>query len=439
MAQQMERTTRQQETRQERAAVGLRQRHTSPRRTLASDGIRRLLPPMAQSTAPHLPNRTLERLARGEGAWPIGPAQDQVGHGPALEQSTSVDLSPREAVEAEPSDQALRRRVAVDVTMQTITEEAVQQMTIVELRQQVALLEQSVALSEARETNMALLTAELARREAEIEAATLEEVDRQCNRELDRLQRWMLSPGGLALQTLRAYDGAVGNFLEYAGVSSAGGVQFSDVFGIVLALVPGVGPVARWIGTEALRAATVAAAQAMAGAVVQRGASMGAETSSATEERARADFAAQVRAESAALADSLARNVDGVVTTFENAVDMAHRSRNVLALRMILIHIQHTNDEARAVELARFAELGRRFEIELYRRHYRDSGRLIEHIAPYTSQRLRYKVEGIPSPVLDRVLGRGGLNAAENEEQLARDWGFPRRIEMDLPRGGRGR
>jgi len=337
----------------------------------------------------------------------------------------------RRQEEEEEEIQPIRRRVTVDVLSQTATAGAIGAMTTVELRQQIASLETLPDLEDPQRENLERMQAELTRRESELEAASPQELDRECNRELSRLQRWLLSPGGLPLQTLRAYDGAVGNFVNFAGVSSPGGVQFSDVFGIVLAFIPGVGPVTRWVGQEALRAAMVAAAQAAAGAAVQRGTSMGAEASTAAEQRARADFAARARAESAALADTLARNVDGALNTYENAIDAAHRANNADGLRSLLVTLQHENDEVRSVDPAQYNELSRQFEIELYKRHYSRAARLINYIAPFTAAHIRYELRGIPSQIIDRLIGRGGLNAASNEVELARSWGLPETTWMD--------
>jgi len=340
-------------------------------------------------------------------------------------------LRRQEEEEEEEEIQPIRRRVTVDVLSQTATAGAIGAMTTVELRQQIASLETLPDLEDPQRENLERMQAELTRRESELEAASPQELDRECNRELSRLQRWLLSPGGLPLQTLRAYDGAVGNFVNFAGVSSPGGVQFSDVFGIVLAFIPGVGPVTRWVGQEALRAAMVAAAQAAAGAAVQRGTSMGAEASTAAEQRARADFAARARTESAALADTLARNVDGALNTYENAIDAAHRANNADGLRSLLVTLQHENDEVRSVDPAQYNELSRQFEIELYKRHYSRAARLINYIAPFTAAHIRYELRGIPSQIIDRLIGRGGLNAASNEVELARSWGLPETTWMD--------
>ncbi|MCD6302442.1 MAG: DUF4157 domain-containing protein [Anaerolineae bacterium] len=337
----------------------------------------------------------------------------------------------RRQEEEEEEIQPIRRRVTVDVLSQTATAGAIGAMTTVELRQQIASLETLPDLEDPQRENLERMQAELTRRESELEAASPQELDRECNRELSRLQRWLLSPGGLPLQTLRAYDGAVGNFVNFAGVSSPGGVQFSDVFGIVLAFIPGVGPVTRWVGQEALRAAMVAAAQAAAGAAVQRGTSMGAEASTAAEQRARADFAARARTESAALADTLARNVDGALNTYENAIDAAHRANNADGLRSLLVTLQHENDEVRSVDPAQYNELSRQFEIELYKRHYSRAARLINYIAPFTAAHIRYELRGIPSQIIDRLIGRGGLNAASSEVELARSWGLLETTWMD--------
>jgi hypothetical protein len=338
--------------------------------------------------------------------------------------------------EEEEELQMLRREVqggagaglVAGIQTQTITEGAARAMSTVELRQTRERLTTRFFTDPSAErttpvpsANLQVVEAELARREGALAAMTTEELSRQCNRELSRLQRWMLSPGGLALQTLRAYDGAVGNFVDFAGVSSSGGVQFSDVFGIVLAFVPAVGPVARWVGQEAIRAATVAAAQAAAGAAVQRGTSMATEAGTATEQGARASFAAQVRAESAALADALARNVDGALSIYERAVDAAQGANDADWLRRLLVALQHENDQVRAVPVARYAELARQFEIELYRRHYRNRAyiHVIEHNVWGVTSR---EVRGIPDAVQSALMGR--LRAADSMLSLARSWGL---------------
>ncbi|MGC9360453.1 MAG: DUF4157 domain-containing protein, partial [Anaerolineae bacterium] len=337
-----------------------------------------------------------------------------------------------EGDEEEEELQPLRRRVTVDVITQTITEDAVQQMTILELREQLERLQTGIAISDVRESNQPLIEAELARREAELEAATIEELDRQCGRELDRLRFWLASTGGLPLQTLRAYDGAVGNFVDATEATSAGGVQFADVFGVVLALVPGVGPVAKWVGDQAVRAAMVAAAQAAAGAAASRVPALTEEARGREEREARLGFAAGVRAESAVLADTLARNADSALTTYENAVDTAHRSRDIHVFRSLLINLQHENDEVRSVDPAQYNELSRRFEIELYRRHYSTRAYIHEYRSDMWGVHSR-DVRGIPDDVQAALRGR--LRAARSMLELARAWGL--RTEVTETSGGR--
>lgn len=331
----------------------------------------------------------------------------------------------QEEEEEEEEIQPIRRRVTVDVMAQTANETAIAAMTIVELREQITSLELLPELDDPQRENLSNLRAELARREGEMAAATTEELDRQCGRELARLQRWLLSPGGLPLQTLRAYDSAVGNFVDATEATSSGGVQFADVFGVVLALVPGIGPVAKWVGDEALRAAMVAAAQAAAGAAASRIPALTEEARTREERGARLNFAAGVRAESAALADRLARNADGVLNAYENAVDAAHRAGNADALRSLLVALQHENDQVRSVDPAQYNELSRQFEIELYRRHY--STRAYIHV--YRSDMWGVhsrEVMGIPDDVEAALRGR--LRAARSMLELARAWGLPTQV-----------
>ncbi len=330
-------------------------------------------------------------------------------------------LRRQEEEELEP----LRRRVTVDVLSQSATEGAIAAMTTVELREQIGSLAFLPELSGPQRENLERMQGELTRREGELDAATVQELDRQCDRELGRLRFWLSSTGGLPLQTLRAYDGAVGNFVDATEATSAGGVQFSDVFGVVLALVPGVGPVAKWVGDQAMRAALVAAAQAAAGAAASRVPALTEEARGREERSARLDFAAGVRAESATLADTLARNADGALTAYENAVDAAYRGNNADGLRSLLVTLQHENDELRSVDPAQYNELSRRFEIDLYRRHY--STRAYIHI--YRSDMWGVhsrEVMGIPDDVEAALRGR--LQAAESMLALARAWGLPERV-----------
>jgi hypothetical protein len=326
----------------------------------------------------------------------------------------------------------LRRRVSVNVLTQTATEDAVREMTTVELRQQVTLLERWPELDAPQRENLTLLQTELQRRETALTAADAAELAQQCNRELGRLQRWVLSPGGLPLQALRAYDSAVGNFVDNTEATTSGGVQFSDIFGLVLAAIPFAGPIARWVGEEALRQATVAVAQAAAGTVASRATSLSEEASAREEQRARTAFAAQIRGESAVLADTLARNTDGVLGAYEGAVDAAQQAGNATALRVLLVNLQHENDQVRLVSLERYADLGRQFEIELYRRHYRT--RAYIHVYESAAWGVHSReVKGIPDAVQTALRER--LRAGRSMLDVAEAWGLRR--EVTRTSGGR--
>ena len=319
----------------------------------------------------------------------------------------------------------IRRRVTVDVITQTATREAIQQMTTIELREQIARLNEVGMLSEPQSENLILLEQELERREAEIAALGLEDLDRSCNRELERLQFWMLSPGGLPLQTLRAFDSAVGNFVQNTEVSAPEGIGFADIFGIALELVPGIGPVARWIGDIAIREAAVNVLQATAEVTAEAIETGIAGTTAEQEQGARATFSAQVRREGAALADTLARHTDQALNMYRNAVDSAHRAGNAAGLRTLLISLQHENDLARAVTPEQFNELSRQFEIELYHRYYQTRAyiHVIEHNVWGVMSR---EVRGIPSSVQEALIQR--LRASSSMLDLAESWHLPEHV-----------
>ncbi|MBE0430684.1 MAG: DUF4157 domain-containing protein [Dehalococcoidia bacterium] len=321
--------------------------------------------------------------------------------------------------------QMLRRRVDVDVLVQTPNDAAIRAMTTVELNEQVdRLVSIGEMIDYQQRATLDRLQAELARREGELQAATSEELYQQCNRELSRLSFWLNSPGGLPLQTLRAYDGALANFVDATEATSAGGVQFADVFGIVLAMVPGVGPVAKWVGENAVRSAAVAVAQATAGAAASRITALSEEARSREERGARLSFAAGVRAASIPLADALARNADGVLTTYENAVDASRRTGDG-ALRSLLVTLQHENDELRSVDAGQYGELSRRFEIDLYRRHY--STRAHIHVISHNVWGVTSReVRGIPDDVQQALRVR--LRAAQTMLELAEAWSLPERV-----------
>lgn len=344
---------------------------------------------------------------------------------PSSKASSMGETAPSPLLRPAPAPQRLRRRVTVDVVTQTATQEAIQQMTTVELREQIARLRQLPELEDPQRENLARMQAELTQRESALAAADVETLERLCNRELQRLQFWMLSPGGLPLQTLRAFDSAVGNFLTNTEAGEGGGIGFADVFSVVLAAVPGVGPISRWVGSDAVRAAMVAVAQAAASATAQ-GVQRGVEGTTAQEERgARASFAAQVRREGAALADSLARSTDQVLSLYGGAIDSARSAGNAEGLRILLVNLQHENDAARAVGVDRYSELSRQYEIELYKRYYQSRAyiRVIEHNVWGVMSR---EVQGIPSGVQEALIRR--LNAASSMLTLAYSWGLPERV-----------
>ncbi|MBC7256938.1 MAG: DUF4157 domain-containing protein, partial [Chloroflexi bacterium] len=294
--------------------------------------------------------QTLRRQEENEEEEEVQALRRQAEDEEEEEEKEETAVFPRTLRLAQASPQ-IRRRVTVNVITQTATREAIQQMTTIELREQIALLRQLPELEDPQRENLALMQAELAQREASLAAADVETLGRSCDRELQRLQFWMLSPGGLPLQTLRAFDSAVGNFLTNTEAGEASGISFADVFGIILAAVPGVGPIARWVGSDAVRQALLAVAQAAASTAAQ-GVQRGAEEATAQEERgARASFAAQVRREGAAMADSLARHTDRVLSLYGSAIDTARNAGNAEGLRILLVNLQHENDVARAVSV----------------------------------------------------------------------------------------
>ncbi len=344
---------------------------------------------------------------------------------PRAQGRPAVEMAALQAHRAPLAPTKLRRRVTVNVITQTATRDAIQAMTTVELREQIALLQQLPELEAPQRENLALLQAELTQREAALAAADVESLARSCDRELQRLQFWMLSPGGLPLQTLRAFDSAVGNFLTNTEAGEASGIGFADIFGIVLAAVPGVGPIARWVGSDAVRQAALAVAQAAASTTAQ-GIQRGAEGSTAQEERgARASFAAQVRREGAALADTLARNTDQVLSLYGSAIDTARSAGNAGGLRILLVSLQHENDVARAANVDRYNELSRRFEIELYKRYYQPRASI--HVIEHNVWGVTYRgVQGIPNSVQQALIGR--LGAARRMLDLAYEWGLPEHV-----------
>ena len=271
--------------------------------------------------------------------------------------------------------------------------------------------------------------------------ATLEELDRQCERELGRLQRWMLSPGGMALQTLRAFDSSVGSWIDHMSIPDVAsvGLQPGDIFSASLHLIPGAGPVARWIGGAAVRSAMVATAIQTTKRISAQGAAESQASGTRNEAGARADFASTVRAASAGMADTLARNVDSVLQTYENGIDAALQAGDSDALRRVLAALESENEQVRSVGPEQYREVARRFEIELYREFCLQTGATLqsrEYQIAYQDEALELGgIVGLPHAAQQRLIRE--LKAADDILALGRSWGLPESANVtDLPAHG---
>jgi hypothetical protein len=328
--------------------------------------------------------------------------------------------------EKEEEVQTVRRRVDGSVLSQTLTEAAVRALTTIELRQQVALLERWPDLAAPQRENLTLLQSELQQREGALSAAGAAELFQECDDELKSLRNWMLMTGGLAQQTLRAYDIAVGNLADNTGDNTSGGLQLFDIFGVVLAAIPFAGPILRWVGQEALRQATVAVAQAAAGAAVSHATSLSEASTALEEQSTRNNFVAQARSASAVLADTLSRNTDGVLTAYRKALAAAQLGGDAGALRVLLVNLQHENDQVRLVSVEQYADLSHQFEIDLYRRYYRSRAYILETVSDHWGVHSR-KVVGIDDKVRKALRTRLAIEMTDLE--IAKSWGLTTRQE----------
>jgi len=245
----------------------------------------------------------------------------------------------------------------------------------------------------------------------------------------------------MALQTLRAFDSSVGSWIDHMSIPDVAsvGLQPMDIFSASLHLIPAVGPVARWIGGAAVRSAMVATAIQTTKRISAQGAAESQASGTRNEAGARADFASTVRAASAGMADTLARNVDSVLQTYENGIDAAREAGDSDALRRVLAALESENEQVRSVGPEQYREVARRFEIELYREFCLQTGATLqsrEYQIAYQDEALELGgIVGLPHAAQQRLIRE--LKAADDILALGRSWGLPESANVtDLPAHG---
>lgn len=313
----------------------------------------------------------------------------------------------------------VQRRVDFDVTQTSLTHAAVEDMTIVEMREQLALLQLPLSGPEAevQDLNRSLIEERLTELEIDVYAMSVQLLAQRTRDETQSFTDVMLGAGGLVHRTIAANDNAVENFIDNA-TAPTDSFDMADVFSMVLSVLPFAGPIARWIGDNNYRKAL--------DTLVRAGISESVEYATGGGGVSVRAFTGSARSESQWLMDALNDHASTVLAAYRHATTQAEADNNAPALAEMYIMMQHLAAEARSVTANGYVRLQDKLEIQLYRRYYSTRAHLeistsSSEFPPFTVIRT-YRLRGLPNPVENRILQQ--LHAYPDREALARAWGL---------------
>jgi len=312
----------------------------------------------------------------------------------------------------------IQRRVTVDVTRQSVTTEAVSGMTDTEIEEQIALCRQTISVAEPESAELSVAQGNLYTLEAE-----------QLSR-LSERQELLAGPTQALIDACQnhvtLYSGILENVKDATGnaarrglrmferkseVSEPQGIQFVDLFGVVLEALPFAGPIARFIrddlvreaAVEMLREASARAATIVEGQIRGRGA--------ATTEAAREDFAAARASDFDEMERIMGQAKTQAVATY-NAAIQAGRS-DPQGLLDVYIELQNLIIENQGVRREDYDAIADRFELRLYREYYAPRIRIDVYQSAMWGVHSR-TIVGMPGDVQRRIQQLvGGSSLAE--------------------------
>jgi hypothetical protein len=270
---------------------------------------------------------------------------------------------------------SIQRRVAVDVTRQSIIPEAVGGMTDSEIEEQIELCRQTASAAEPENAessvaqgNLCVLEAEQRSRTGERQGllagptqAVIDACQGQVTLYSGVLENIKDATGNAALRGLRMFE-------RKSEISEPQGIQLVDLFGVVLEALPFAGPISRFIkndlvrqaAVEMLREATARTATIVEGQI--RGGSV------ATAEAAREDFAAGRASDFDEMERVMGQAKSQAVATY-NAAIQAGRS-NPSGLLNVYTELQNLVIENQGLSREDYDVIADRFEMRLYREYY---------------------------------------------------------------------
>jgi hypothetical protein len=269
----------------------------------------------------------------------------------------------------------VQRRVAVDVTRQSITPQAVSGMTDSEIEEQGELCRQTASAAEPQsaelsvaQCNLGVLEAEQRSRAGERQGlltgppqALIDACQGQVTLYSGVLENVKDATGNAARRGLRMFE-------RKSEVSEPQGIQFADLFGVVLEALPFAGPIARFIKNDLVRQAAVEMLRettARASTIVEGQIRGG---SAATAEAARENFAATRASDFDEMERIMGQAKAQAVATY-NAAIQAGRS-NPSGLLNVYRELQNLIIENQGLGREDFDVIADRFEMRLYREYY---------------------------------------------------------------------
>jgi hypothetical protein len=258
-------------------------------------------------------------------------------------------------------------------------------------------------------------------RVAELSTRPVELLDRRVEERIEELADRTLGAGGIVSQVVISRTNAVANFENYSTLSSDT-LDFGDILGLALSVVPFAGPIARWMGNDNFRKAFDGLARAGMSEVV--------ETATGEAETREIDFAARARADTHRLASDMNDDISTVLAAYRAARTNAAVADNRVALAEMLATLDELVTELRPIPTnhddSDWQQLDQRLELELYRRYYLPSGGTAR-------VRILYPRTPIGIPSRPRVRGEMTQDVQDRIERLAgrpildvlREWHAP--------------